>query len=99
MRFRVLYSLDQPGQSIACGVAIDEAQHGTRLVLPWECGLPERLTEPYNLIGPNLEEITYVPGDPAYFDQCMYELGQVFAVGGDHDTEQPSCIPTETSEP
>jgi hypothetical protein len=77
-RYAVLRSLD--ARSLPIGIAVERDGYVHIDALD-EYGLPPRIDEEYRVLGRDLSEVRYTPGDPGYFDQLLVELSRVVSVG------------------
>ena len=77
--YAVLWSLDYD-QSVPIGIAVESADH-VLVDVPDHIGIPARYRDPYEVIQPDSSTLIYRPGDPGYFDQVLFGLSQMLAVG------------------
>jgi hypothetical protein len=85
-KYAVLWDVDG-SRSLPVGIAI--ARESEVVVsVPWQYGIPARISDPYRVLLPDSSEVVYSPGEDAYFDQVLIDLSRSFAVGERGERQQ-----------
>jgi hypothetical protein len=78
-RYAVLHDLTTE-QTLPVGFAVELDDH-VLVHLPRTFGIPEKHDGEYHVRQPDMNFITYRPGDAGYFDQVLVDLSWGFGVG------------------
>jgi hypothetical protein len=78
-RFAVLHDLSDDSTP-PIGLALERDDH-VFVFTPGEFGIAQRQDGEYRVLGPDLTYISYVPGDPGYFEQVLGSISWAFGVG------------------
>lgn len=83
-RYAVLRALE--GAGLPVGLVIERRGYVHVEALD-EYGLPRRFDEEYRVLGRDLVEVMYRPGDAGYFDQVLVDLSRHVSVAGQGEVD------------
>ncbi len=84
-RYAVLWEPTNKG-SRPVGIAVEQPDC-VAVEVRGNLGVPTRYDDPFDVRGPDMHVVRYVPGDTAYFDQVLLDLSRAFIIGEQSSVE------------